>query len=61
MINCVPLFENQLGAQDARDNWASLWSIQLSPTSPMSSLVHSVPATPLSDPSATTTPQTKCP
>ena len=31
---CVPLFENQLGAQDSRDNLASLWGIQLSPTQP---------------------------
>ena len=54
----MPLFENQLGAQDARDNLASLWGIQLSPTSPTSSSEHSVPATPLS---ATTTPQTKSP
>ena len=59
--DCVPLFENQLGAQDARDNLASLCGIQLSPKSPTSSSGHSVPATPLSDPSATTTPQTKIP
>ena len=59
--DCVPLFENQHGAQNARDNLASLWGIQLSPTSPTNSSGHSVPATPLSDPSATTTPQTKSP
>ena len=59
--DCVPLFENQLGAQDARDNLASLWGIQLSPTSPSSSSGQSLPTTPLSDPSATTTPQSSSP
>ena len=59
--DCVPLFENQLGAQDARDNLASLWGIQLSPTPPASSSGQSLPATVLSDPSATTTPQSTSP
>ena len=59
--DCVPLFENQLGAQDARDNLASLWGIQLSPTSPSSSSGQSLPTTPLSDPSATTMPHSTCP
>ena len=58
---CVPLFENQLGAQDARDNLASFWGIQLSPTSPTNSSGQSLPTTPLSDPSATTTPQSSSP
>ena len=57
----MPLFENQLGAQDALDNLASLWGIQLSPTSPASSSGQSLPATPLSDLSATTTPQSTSP
>ena len=56
--DCVPLFQNQIGAQSARDNLASLWGIQLTPMSSTSSSGHSVPATPLSDPSATTTPHT---
>ena len=47
--DCEPLFENQLGAQDARDNLASLWGIQLSATSPTSSSRQSLPTTPLSD------------
>ena len=59
--DCVPLFKNQLGAQDARDNLASLWGIQLSPTSPASSSGQSLPTTPLSDPSATTTPHSTSP
>ena len=59
--HCVPLFENQPGVQDARDNLASLWGVQLSPTSPASSSGQSLPATPLSDPSATTTPQSTSP
>ena len=57
--DCVLLFENQLEAQDARDNLAILYGIKLSPTSATSSSGNSVPATPLSHPSATTTPQTK--
>ena len=59
--DCVQLFENQLGAQNARDNLASLWGIQLSPTSPASSSGQSLLTTPLSDPSATTTPHSKSP
>ena len=59
--DCVPLFESQLGAQDARDNLASLWGIQLSPTSPTSSSGQSLPTNPLGDPSATTTPQSSSP
>ena len=53
--DCVPLFENQLGAQDARDNLASHWGFQFSPTSQANSSGQSLPTTPLSDPSATTT------
>ena len=59
--DCLPLFKNQLGAQDARDNLASLWGIQLSPTSPANSSRQRLPKTPLSDPSATTTPRSKIP
>ena len=61
--DCVRLVENLLGAQDARDNLASLWGIQLSPASPTpaSSSKQSLPATQLSDPSATTTPQVPSP
>ena len=59
--DCVSLFENQLGAQDARDNLTSPWGIPLSPKFLTSSSQHSVTATPLSDPNATTTPQTKNP
>ena len=59
--DCVPLFENQLGAQDARDSLASFWGIQLLPNSQVSSLGHSVTAAPLSDSSGRTTLQTKCP
>ena len=40
--DCVLLFENQLGAQDARDILASLWGIQLSPTSPPRALRYIV-------------------
>ena len=53
--NCVPLFENQLGAQGARDNLSSLRGIKLSPTSPAISSGHSLPTTPLSEPSASAT------
>ena len=59
--DCVPLFENRLGAEDARDNLASLWAMQLVPTSPTNSSGQSVPASLQSDPSVTTTPQTKNP
>ena len=59
--DCAPLFENQLGAQNARDSLASLWGIQLSPTSPASSSGKSLPTTPLSDSSATTTPHSTSP
>ena len=59
--DCVTLVEKQPGAQDARDNLASLWGNQLSPTRSTSSSEHSVPAIPLRDPSATTSPQTKSP
>ena len=59
--DCLPLFENQLGSQDARDNLASLWGIQLSSTSPAISSGQSLPATPQSDPSATTMPQSTSP
>ena len=58
--DCVPLSEYQLGAEDARGNFATFWGIQLPPPSPTSSSGHSVTATRLSDPGATTTPQTKC-
>ena len=33
-FSCMPLFENQPGDQDARDNLASHWGIQFSPTPP---------------------------
>ena len=59
--DCVPLFENQLGAQDARDNLASFWGIQFLPTSPLNSSGQSLPTTPLRDPSATTTPHSTSP
>ena len=57
----VQLFENRHEAQDARDNLASLCRIQLLPTSPAISLGQSLPTTPLSDPSASTTPHSTSP
>ena len=54
---CVPLFENQLGAYQACDNLANLWGISSSPDSPDSeSTLASFPQTPAIDPSPTVTP-----
>ena len=54
---CVPLFENQLGAYQACDDLANLWGISSSPDSPHSeSTLSSLPTTPAIDPSPTVTP-----
>ena len=54
---CVPLFENQLGAYQACDDLANLRGISSSPDSPDSeSTLSSLPTTPSIDPSRTATP-----
>ena len=54
---CVPLFENQLGAYQACDDLAKLWRISSSPDLPGSeSTLSSLPTTPALDPSPTVTP-----
>ena len=54
---CVPLFENQLGAYQACDDLANLWGISSTPDSPNSeSTLSSLPTTPAIDPSPTVTP-----
>ena len=57
--DCVLIFENHPGAQDARGKLVSFCEIELTPTSATSSLGHRVPATSQRDPTAPTTPQTK--
>ena len=59
--DCVPLFKNQIGTQDAGDNLASLWGIQLLPTSPATFSGQSLPTNPLIDLSATTKPHSTSP
>ena len=57
--NCVPLFENQLGAYQACENLADMWGIKSSPCSPenQSQLDSaSLPVTPAVDPSPSLTP-----
>ena len=55
--NCVPLFENQLGAYQACDDLGILWGIKTSPPSPDSeTTLSSLPTTPSVDPSPTVTP-----
>ena len=54
--DCVPLFENQLGAYQTCDDLGSLWGIETSPSSPDSeTTLASLPTTPAVDPSPTTT------
>ena len=54
---CVPLFENQLGAYQACDDLANLWGISSSPDSPdCESTLSSLTTTPAIDPSPTVTP-----
>ena len=54
---CVPLFENQLGAYQACDDLANLWEISSSPDSLHSeSTLSSLPTTPAIDLSPTVTP-----
>ena len=55
--DCVPLFENQLGAYEASNDLGSLWGIKTSPSSPDSeTTLASLPTTPAVDPSPTVTP-----
>ena len=55
--DCVPLFENQLGAYQACDDLGNLWGIKTSPSSPYSeTTLASLPTTPVVDPSSTVTP-----
>ena len=57
--DCVPLFENQLGAYQACQNLADMWGIKSSPCSPenQSQLDSaSLPVTPAVDPSPSLTP-----
>ena len=57
--DCVPLFENQLGAYQACENLADMWGIKSSPCSPenQSQLDSaSLPVTPAVDPSPSLTP-----
>ena len=57
--DCVPLFENQLGAYQACENIADMWGIKSSPCSPenQSQLDSaSLPVTPAVDPSPSLTP-----
>ena len=57
--DCVPLFENQLGAYQACENLADMWGIESSPCSPenQSQLDSaSLPVTPAVDPSPSLTP-----
>ena len=54
---CVPLFENQLGAYQACDDLGNLWGIKTSPSSPeKETKLSSLPTTPAIDPSPTVTP-----
>ena len=57
--DCVPLFENQLGAYQACENLADMWGIKSSPCSPENQLQldsASLPVTPAGDPSPSLTP-----
>ena len=55
--DCVPLFENQLGAHQACDDLGNLWGIKTSPSSPdRETTLDSLPTTPAVDPSPTVTP-----
>ena len=55
--DCVPLFENQLGAYQTCDDLGNLWGIKTSPSSPDSeTTLASLPTTPEVDPSPTVTP-----
>ena len=54
--DCVPLFENQLGAYQVCDDLGNLWGIKTSPSSPDSeTTLASLPITPAVDPSPTVT------
>ena len=56
--DCLPLFENQLGAYQACDDLGNLWGIKTSPSSPDSETTQaSPPTTPAVDPSPTVTPK----
>ena len=57
--DCVPLFENQLGAYQACENLADMWGTKSSPCSPESQSQldsASLPVTPAVDPSPSLTP-----
>ena len=55
--DCVPLFENQLGAYQACDDLGNLWGIKTLPSSPDSeTTLASLPTTPAVCPSPTFTP-----
>ena len=55
--DCVPLFENQLGAYQVCDDLGNLWGIKTSPSSPDSeTTLASLPTTPAVDPSPAVTP-----